>query len=91
MSVAFSGAETGIDIGQANEAAREQARAAEQHQREDDFQHDKRAAQSAARPAFGAAARSLLERFVYIAARREPRRRDAEEQAGHHTERRAKR
>ena len=66
--------ESGIDLRELHETAREQTGAAEEHERERHFDHDERTAQPAARAAFGRAARPLLQRFVDIRARREPAR-----------------
>ena len=78
---------TWIDMRELHETARQQTGAAEQHEREGHFDHDERAAQPAARAAFGRTARALLQRLVHIGARGEPRGRDAEDESGDNAER----
>ena len=76
------GIETGARALQVEEAAHEQRRADEQHQRERDFEHDQAVAQPRAAAALAGSASAVAQRFLKIQAAGLQRRREAEDEAG---------
>ena len=72
--------EAGIDLQHAPEAAHQQARADEEHERDGDLRRDQRAAKAALAAPFAAAAAGVLQVVAGIDARHLDRRHDAEHQ-----------